>query len=112
LFQPGRLGACRGERPWIGDRDPQACGAPKGLNLLTRSATNTYFPQVATVISMPQAEDELSRRIRPWVPKRVLATAAALSWPDGEAMAERAAEVVRLKGDRLVEPLSPPQHRL
>lgn len=63
LFQPGRLGACRGERPWIGDRDPQACGAPKGLNLLTRSATNTYFPQVATIISMPQAEDELSRRI-------------------------------------------------
>jgi len=42
---------------------------------------------------------------RLWVPKRVLATATALSWPGGEAMAERAAalgaEVVRLKGDRL-----------
>jgi spore photoproduct lyase len=42
---------------------------------------------------------------RLWVPKRVLATAAALSWPEGVAMAERAAalgsEVVRLKGDRL-----------
>jgi hypothetical protein len=63
LFQPGRLGACRGERPWIGDRDPIPCDAPKGLSLLTRSATNTYFPQVATVISLPQAEDELSRRI-------------------------------------------------
>jgi hypothetical protein len=22
LFEPGRLGPCRGERPWIGDRDP------------------------------------------------------------------------------------------
>lgn len=63
LFQPGRLGPCRGERPWIGDRDPVGCTAPKGLSLLTRSATNTYFPQVATVISLPQAEDELSRRI-------------------------------------------------
>lgn len=63
LFQPGRLGRCLGERPWIGDRDPQLCDAPKGLNLLTRSATNTYFPQVATVISLPQSEDELSRRI-------------------------------------------------
>jgi spore photoproduct lyase len=45
------------------------------------------------------------RPARLWVPKRVLATAAALSWPEGEAMAERAAalgaEVVRLKGDRL-----------
>lgn len=64
LFQPGRLGRCRGERPWIGDRDPVACGAPKGLSLLTRSATNTYFPQVATVISLPRTEDELSRRVQ------------------------------------------------
>lgn len=63
LFQPKRLGPCRGERPWIGDRDPVPCDAPKGLSLLTRSATNTYFPQVATVISLPQAEDDLSRRI-------------------------------------------------
>ena len=41
----------------------------------------------------------------PWVPKRVLVTPAALSWPQGAAMAERAAalgaEVVRLKADRL-----------
>lgn len=40
-----------------------------------------------------------------WVPKRVLATAAALSWPHGAAMVERAAslgaEVIQLKGDRL-----------
>ena len=63
LFQPGRLGTCDGERPWIGDRDPKACDAPRGLRLLTRSATNTYFPQVATVISLPQGIDELTRRI-------------------------------------------------
>jgi spore photoproduct lyase len=46
-----------------------------------------------------------TRPARLWVPKRVLATAAALSWSEGTAMAERAAalgaEVVRLKGDRL-----------
>jgi spore photoproduct lyase len=40
-----------------------------------------------------------------WVPRRVLATPAALSWPHGAAVAERAAalgaEVVRLKSDRL-----------
>ncbi len=63
LFQPGRLGPCPGERPWIGDQDPNACNAPKGLRLLTRSATNTYFPQVARVISLPQTVDELARRI-------------------------------------------------
>ena len=63
LFQPGRLGACHGERPWIGDHDPQGCDAPQGLRLLVRSATNTYFSQVAKVISLPQAIDELAKRI-------------------------------------------------
>ncbi|WP_428395751.1 SPL family radical SAM protein [Lichenicoccus sp.] len=42
---------------------------------------------------------------QPWIPKFVLATPAALAWPEGAAMAERAAalgtEVVRLKSDRL-----------
>jgi Domain of unknown function (DUF1998) len=57
-FQPGRLGKCRGERPWLLDRDPEGCG--DNLKLLTRTATNTYFPQVLTVISLPAEEDELS----------------------------------------------------
>ncbi len=66
LFQAGRLGFCRGERPWIGDTDPQGCkdednGGPVKLRLLTRSATNAYFPQAATVISLPEAEDALGR---------------------------------------------------
>jgi hypothetical protein len=63
LFQPHRLGDCPGERPWIGDVDPNPCDAPAGLRLLIRSATNTYFPQVARVISLPQTVDELARRI-------------------------------------------------
>jgi len=61
LFQPGRLGTCRGARPWIGSRDPNGCTV--NLRLLTRSATNTYFPQAATVISLPQSVDELGRRV-------------------------------------------------
>ncbi|MGZ8409621.1 MAG: DrmB family protein [Hyphomicrobium sp.] len=60
-FQPGRLGKCRGERPWLLDRDPQGCG--DNLKLLTRTATNTYFPQVYTVISLPTEEDELTRLV-------------------------------------------------
>lgn len=63
LFQKGRLGRCAGERPWIADSDPEPCEVRDGLRLLTRSATNTYFPQVATVISVPQATDELALRI-------------------------------------------------
>ena len=61
LFQPGRLGSCRGERPWLLDRDPNGCG--QRLKLLTRTATNTYFPQVYTVISLPIEEDELTRLV-------------------------------------------------
>ena len=63
LAQPGRLGKCPGERPWIAfnNRDPNGCD--KALRLLTRSATNTYFPQVARVISLPQAVDALARSL-------------------------------------------------
>ncbi len=61
LFQPGRMGSCRGERPWLLDRDPNGCD--QKLKLLTRTATNTYFPQVYTVISLPSEEDELTRLV-------------------------------------------------
>ena len=61
LFVPGRLGNCRGERPWLLDRDPDGCD--QKLKLLTRTATNTYFPQVCTVISLPTSEDELTKRV-------------------------------------------------
>ena len=59
LFQPGRLGRCQAEWPWIDNqRDPNGC--PHMLRLLTRSATNTYFPQVARVISLPASVDQLA----------------------------------------------------
>jgi hypothetical protein len=61
-FQRGRLGRCHGERPWLGDRDPAGCD--RFLRLLTRTATNTYFPQVAAVISLPRAEDVLSALVQ------------------------------------------------
>jgi hypothetical protein len=61
-FQKGRLGHCRGDRPWLGDKDPNGC--TKLLRFLTRTATNTYFPQVAAVISLPSAEDVLSALVQ------------------------------------------------
>lgn len=57
-FQPGRLGQCYGRRPWLEQDEPtRTCPEAHMLRLLTRSATNTYFPQVATVISLPIGED-------------------------------------------------------
>jgi hypothetical protein len=61
MYIAGRLGLCRGERPWLLDRDPLGCD--KKLKLLTRTATNTYFAQVYTVISLPMEIDELSRLV-------------------------------------------------
>jgi len=57
---PGRLGKCQGERPWLRERkDPAGCDEP--LRLMIRTATNTYFHQSLTVISLPAEEDELAR---------------------------------------------------
>ncbi len=61
LFAPKRLGRCQGRRPWLG-ADDASCD--KDLRLLTRTATNTYFAQVATVISLPTAEDALTQIVQ------------------------------------------------
>ena len=58
---PGRFGKCRGMRPWLDETEPEGCS--EQLRFLTRTATNAYFPQVLTVISLPSAEDELTRLV-------------------------------------------------
>ena len=60
-FIKGRLGKCKGKRPWLLDEDPEGCD--ENLRLLTRTATYTYFPQIQSVISIPEKEDELSTKI-------------------------------------------------
>jgi hypothetical protein len=63
LFLPGRLGQCGAEWPWIDSgRDPNGC--TQMLRLLTRSATNTYFPQVTRIISLPTSVDQLTELVR------------------------------------------------
>ncbi len=60
-FKPGFLGICKGSRPWLDSPEP---GCPEQLHFLSRSATNTYFPQTVTIISLPIHEDALSQAIR------------------------------------------------
>lgn len=60
-FKPGFLGRCGGNRPWL---DTQDEGCIENLHFLSRSATNTYFAQTVTVISLPVHEDALSAAIR------------------------------------------------
>lgn len=84
----GRFGRCRGRRPWLRTDEPNDCG--ENLRFLTRTATNAYFPQVLTVISLPAAEDELSRLVE--------AHMDAIDWVTTEAemaMARRANPALR-----------------
>jgi hypothetical protein len=60
-FKPGFLGICKGQRPWL---DSAEAGCPEQLHFLSRSATNTYFPQTVTIISLPVNEDALGQAIR------------------------------------------------
>ena len=45
------LGKCRGTRPWLGRNMNEEC--EQLSRLLIRTATNAYFPQVASVLSLP-----------------------------------------------------------
>jgi hypothetical protein len=59
---PGRLGFCEGNMPWVSAHARQDCatdGRPTQLRLLTRSATNAYFAQTISIISLPPSEDAL-----------------------------------------------------
>jgi len=58
------LSWCRGRRPWLGGnnfepncRDPK--GQPTFNRLLNRSASNAWFPQVLSVISIPDEDEKL-----------------------------------------------------
>lgn len=45
------LGTCRGARPWLGRHAREDCKQPS--RLLIRTAANAYFPQVLSVLSLP-----------------------------------------------------------
>src|ERR1019366_4635897 len=62
------LGWCRGRRPWLGANNVEAnCrdanGNPSGNRLLIRSASNAWFPQVLSVISIPDEDEKLQAAV-------------------------------------------------
>lgn len=56
--QSGVLGTCTGDRPWLATDSRQPCSLP--ARLLIRTATNAYFPQVMSVLSLPESKDPLA----------------------------------------------------
>jgi hypothetical protein len=57
----GALGRCNGSRPWLGPGNREGCGEQN--RLLIRSASNAYFPQLLSVISIPDITDEVDRAV-------------------------------------------------
>jgi hypothetical protein len=55
------LGRCSGNRPWLGAHAGESCDC--WSRLLTRSASNAYFPQVLSVISIPDNRSSLDEII-------------------------------------------------
>ena len=49
------LGTCNGSRPWLDDKD---AGCDQENRLLLRTASNAYFPQMLSVISIPDSMAE------------------------------------------------------
>jgi len=62
VIEMNPLGTCRGARPWLGKGANEACDQPS--RLLTRTASNAYFPQVVSVLSLPDRGSEAESVVR------------------------------------------------
>ena len=58
------LGTCSGRRPWLGPGHyaDETCKEPS--RLLVRAASNSYFPQVVSVLSLPDRGTDVERVVR------------------------------------------------
>ena len=60
-MQTQALGICNGARPWLGRDTREQCGEPN--RLLIRTASNAYFPQLMSVISLPDRDEEVKKGV-------------------------------------------------
>ena len=75
----GTLGPCSGERPWLGPNARDAC--EEKARLLIRTATNAWFPQVVSVLSLPDRGSELDRIVGElWDDLQIVDDAAGLGF--------------------------------
>lgn len=102
---------CEGHRPWLGGEGGEECG--ESLRLLVRTASNSYFSQVVSALSVPEPGKELDDAVEAhWgtlqvanekslaVFRTVPAIEEALKeWTDAEVLAA----VEARRGDRQAE---------
>lgn len=118
---PEGLFPCWGQRPWLGPDAGEDCD--QRLRLLVRSASNAYFSQVVSAISIPEPGRELEARVRevwdvlqeatpedlPALRKVPKVRNALAGWPDADVMA--VVEAVRSGEPAPQEPLRTAEFR-
>lgn len=53
---------CFGARPWLGPEGKEECS--EHIRLLVRTASNSYFPQVVSALSIPDPSGDLHEKVR------------------------------------------------
>ncbi len=61
LMQTQALAICDGARPWLGPYTKESCGEPS--RLLIRTASNAYFTQQMSVISLPDRDETVKQAV-------------------------------------------------
>ena len=78
VIEVNPLGTCRGRRPWLG-RNHEDCNLP--IRLLIRTASNAYFPQVVSVLSLPDRGTAVETAVKElWDDLQIVESAADLAF--------------------------------
>ncbi|MHB1345628.1 MAG: DrmB family protein [Thermoleophilia bacterium] len=73
------LGTCPGRRPWLGLHASEPCTLPS--RLLIRTATNAYFTQVVSVLSLPERGKAVDAAVAElWSDLQIVDTATELAF--------------------------------
>ncbi len=79
VIESNPLGTCRGARPWLGQNANEDCNLPS--RLLIRTASNAYFPQVVSVLSLPDRGTAVEKAVRElWEDLQIVDDAADLGF--------------------------------
>ena len=71
------LGTCSGARPWLGRHANEPCDQPS--RLLIRTASNAWFPQVLSVLSLPDRGTEVDEAVEElWQQLQIVTDASSL----------------------------------
>lgn len=79
IIELNPLGTCRGARPWLGRNANEECKLPS--RLLIRTASNAYFPQVVSVLSLPDRGTAVETAVKDvWEDLQIVEDAADLAF--------------------------------